>query len=65
MEQVVYHLLQIINKNCLKSLPWPVTTPKEAAEFRNSATSIINVSIKQHSHDLLVRTLAKHCKPHF
>lgn len=55
MEQVVYHLLQIINKNCLKSLPWPVTTPKEAAEFRNSATSIINVSFKQYSHGLLVR----------
>lgn len=45
MEQVLYYLLPLINPNCLKTLPWPITTFKEAAEFRNAATVIINVSL--------------------
>lgn len=52
MEQVIHYLLQVINKKCLKSLPWPLTTPKEFAEFRNVAISIINVSIILHSNCL-------------
>lgn len=44
MEQVLYHLLPLIDPNCLKTLPWPVSSFKEAAEFRNIATRIINVS---------------------
>lgn len=45
MEQVLYYLLSIKGKNHIKTLPWPITTLKEAAEFRNAATVIINVSI--------------------
>lgn len=45
MEQVLYHLFSLANANCLKTLPWPITTFKEAAEFRKAATDIINVSL--------------------
>jgi hypothetical protein len=44
MEQVLYYLLQLTDPNCLKTVPWPITTFKEAAEFRNTATLLINVS---------------------
>lgn len=44
MEQVLHFLLPLTDPNCLKTVPWPVTTFKEAAEFRNAATVIINVS---------------------
>lgn len=44
MEQVLYYLLRLTNKNCLSTLPWPIHSLKEAAEFRNGATVIINVS---------------------
>ncbi|VVC42039.1 HAUS augmin-like complex subunit 6, N-terminal [Cinara cedri] len=42
MEQVLYFLLTLTDPNCLKTVPWPITTFKEAAEFRNTATFIIN-----------------------
>jgi len=45
MEQILYYLLPLTDPNCLKTVPWPITTFKEAAEFRNAATLIINVSI--------------------
>lgn len=45
MEQVLYYILPLTNQNCLKTVPWPITTFKEAAEFRNAATLIINVNI--------------------
>lgn len=45
MEHVLYCLLPLTDPNCLKTVPWPITTFKEAAEFRNTATLIINVSI--------------------
>lgn len=48
MEQVLYYLLWIKDKKYIKTLPWPVTTLKEAAEFRNAATVIINVSIYEY-----------------
>lgn len=48
MEQVLYYLLWIKGKNYIKTLPWPITTLKEAAEFRNAATAIINVSIYEY-----------------
>lgn len=44
MEQVLYHLLPLTDPNCLKTIPWPISTFKEAAEFRTAATRIINVS---------------------
>ncbi|CAH1736440.1 unnamed protein product [Aphis gossypii] len=42
MEQVLYYLLPLTDPNCLKTVPWPITTFKEAAEFRNTATVLIN-----------------------
>lgn len=45
MEQVLYYLLLLTDSNCFKTVPWPITTYKEAAEFRNAATLIINVSL--------------------
>jgi len=45
MEQVLYYLLPLTDPNCLKTVPWPITTFKEAAEFRNTATLLINVSL--------------------
>uniref|UniRef100_A0A2S2QV13 HAUS augmin-like complex subunit 6 N-terminal domain-containing protein n=1 Tax=Sipha flava TaxID=143950 RepID=A0A2S2QV13_9HEMI len=42
MEQVLYHLLPLTDPNCLKTLPWPISSFKDAAEFRNAATLIIN-----------------------
>jgi len=45
MEQVLYYLLPLTDPNCLKTVPWPITNFKEAAEFRNTATLLINVSI--------------------
>ncbi|XP_026805336.1 uncharacterized protein LOC113548583 [Rhopalosiphum maidis] len=42
MEQVLYYLLQLTDPNCLKTVSWPITTFKEAAEFRNIATLLIN-----------------------
>lgn len=45
MEQVLYYLLPLTDPNCFKTVPWPITSFKEAVEFRNSATQIINVSI--------------------
>ncbi|XP_025194944.1 uncharacterized protein LOC112594398 [Melanaphis sacchari] len=42
MEQVLYYLLPLTDPNCLKTIPWPITTFKEAAEFRNTATQLIN-----------------------
>lgn len=47
MEQVLYYLLPLIVPNCLKNAPWPITTLKEAAEFRNAVTQIINVSSRK------------------
>lgn len=44
MEQVVYYMIFLISPKCLKTVPWPITTFKESAEFRNAATLIINVS---------------------
>lgn len=45
MEQVLYYLLPLTDPNCLKTVPWPITTFKEAAEFRNTATVLINVRL--------------------
>lgn len=45
MEQVLYHLLPITEPNCVNTMPWPITTFKEAAEFRAATTRIINVSV--------------------
>lgn len=45
MEQVLYYLLLLTDLNCFKTVSWPITSFKEAAEFRNAATQIINVSI--------------------
>lgn len=45
MEQVLYYLLLLTDPNCLRTVAWPITTFKEAAEFRNAATHLINVSI--------------------
>ncbi|XP_060875809.1 uncharacterized protein LOC132949066 [Metopolophium dirhodum] len=42
MEQVLYYLLPLTDPNCLKTVPWPITNFKEAAEFRNTATLLIN-----------------------
>ncbi|XP_015380561.1 PREDICTED: uncharacterized protein LOC107174212 [Diuraphis noxia] len=42
MEQVLYYLLPLTEPNCLKTVPWPITNFKEAAEFRNTATVLIN-----------------------
>lgn len=44
MEQVLYYLLPLTDPNCFKTVLWPITTLKEAVEFRNAATQIINVS---------------------
>lgn len=45
MELVLHYLLPLTEPNCLKTVPWPITSFKEAVEFRNAATQIINVSI--------------------
>lgn len=45
MEQVLYYLLPVTDPNCFKTVTWPISTFKAAAEFRNTATQIINVSL--------------------
>lgn len=45
MEQVLYHLLLIIEPNCTMHWTWPIATFKEAAEFRTNATRLINASL--------------------
>ncbi|XP_050435184.1 uncharacterized protein LOC126842232 isoform X2 [Adelges cooleyi] len=42
MEQVIYLLFSVLDPKLIKTIMWPIRSPKEAAEFRNAATLIIN-----------------------